>query len=62
MILIGQQKWEAKIKEIESKKTEVLKPILSEMPPEKRIEYCHMMIDNIKNDESNHLNFGGGKR
>ena len=61
-ILIGIEKWKAKLEEVKSKKTEVLNPNLSSISFEKRIEYCNIMIDNIENNKSNHLSFGGGKK
>lgn len=60
--LTGIDRWNAKIRELESNRKEVLYPILVGLPENKRIEYCKLMINNIKNDESNHLTFGKSKK
>lgn len=55
---VGIERWEQKIKEIESGETERITPYLKDLPKEKRLEYCKMMIDNIKNNTNKRINFG----
>ena len=54
----GIDKWKDKLDELEKGGTEVIRPILSGLPEEKRKEYCNVMIENILCDTNNNITFG----